>query len=700
VTRSRSSTGGVTGLCIAVLLALPAFVLCPRDDALYTPLWQADPWFYFGFFRDFINFKRDLFPDSYYGSRLSWIVPGFVVHSFFSPLLANAVLHLTVHSIAVLSLFFVLRRTIGIRSAYLAAMIFSLHPWLWAATGWDHVNGGAIAYLLLASALLTAAAMGGLKKLCLIAAGMAIAGAVFAHLFLIAFVPLLVAYYIGLQGSRNLDGVKRSLVAMAPWTIGGFLAITVPLCAINYAVDRNPWFWSPSLRTAQNVAQNYSWTESIWSDNSLVPWLWFIVAGGAVAITAIVRAWKAVKRDWCAASVLFSGQLVLALGLMIALQLAGITLLGHYYYACYLLPFVFLVIGATVARPVEALPVRVYFVIAILSTFLFGGLWYEPVASALQRIPGSLEILAAAIVLAGALSIRSGMSGVVAALVALGLLTSAVYTGMYRLVPLHGTRAEYLRTVRAREFVEQERGDAPIRFWYDKREPGYFEYFALNATYMAEFSRINEEFPKGCTSAVDPRTRIVVLSDQDRIEQTALTALDDCWQSYGTRAAVDRVETLQSGKGPYRMAILRVEPAPVQPPDGDTLLSIPLTQLQLGDSHASIERWQEGMSVTTPPGFGAFAARTPLGVDTARGEHLVVWVKARVFAGEVGIGILDSQQKTLLTERTMWPLPAATAVTLTLPSRQAVGDLVIMNRMIDSRVSDILVEGIEIRKLP
>ena len=697
--RSRSS-GAATAICVAALLALPVLVLWRSDDPLYTPLWQADPWFYLGFFRDFVNFKRDLFPSSYYGSRLSWILPGFLAHSYLPPLAANAVLHLTVHTIAVLSLFLVLLRTVGLRSAYLTAMIFSFHPWLWAATGWDHVNGGAIAYLTSAIALLTCAALGRRKPSWLIGAGMAIAGAVFAHLFMVAFVPLLAAYYVALRGATDREEVLERGREMAPWALTGFLAVTIPLCAINYAVDRNPWFWSPSLRTAQKVTQNYSWTESIWSDDALVPWLWFILAGAVLAGVAMWRNWRTLLRRQFEPDLLFSGQLVLAFALMIVLQAAGITLLGHYYYACYLLPFVFLVIGATLWSQVEAMRGRTYFALAVLTTLLFGSLWYPPTASALHRLPVWLELVAAAALLVTAWSLRVRVSGVVAAIAALVLLTSAVYTGMYRLVPLHGTRAEYLRTMEARQRLEQRRGDAPVQFWYDKREPGFFEYFALNATYMAEFSRISEDFPRGCTTAVDPRTLVVVLSDQGRMEQTAEKALNECWQSFGTRAAADRVEALRSGKGPYRMAIFRVEPAPVGPSSGDVFLSIPPDHLQLGDSHAAFERWREGLTVATPRGFGAFAARVALGLNGRLEQKFAVCVRARVFAGKIGIGILDSNQKALLTERVMWPLPAATEVTLTLPSPPAVGDLVIMNRMTNDTVSDALIEAIEIRRLP
>ena len=81
---------------LAVAL-LPLIVLWHRDNALYPPPWYGDSWFYLGFFRNLVEFKRSLFLDFYYGSRLSWVLPGFLIHSLFPAVAANCVLHLTVH---------------------------------------------------------------------------------------------------------------------------------------------------------------------------------------------------------------------------------------------------------------------------------------------------------------------------------------------------------------------------------------------------------------------------------------------------------------------------------------------------------------------------------------------------------------------------------------------------------------------------
>src|SRR5215471_19341269 len=93
----------------AALLLLPIVVLWYQDNSLFPPPGQIDTWVYLGFFRNLVNFKRDLFAGTYYGSRLTWILPGWVVHSLLPPVAASAALHLSVLLTAVLSLFETLR---------------------------------------------------------------------------------------------------------------------------------------------------------------------------------------------------------------------------------------------------------------------------------------------------------------------------------------------------------------------------------------------------------------------------------------------------------------------------------------------------------------------------------------------------------------------------------------------------------------
>ena len=699
---SRAESTRTFPYAVAVLL-LPVLVLWHRDDPLFSPLWQTDPWFYLGYFRNLVNFKRDLFPDFYYGSRLSWILPGYVLHALFSPVVANAILHLAAHSVAVLSLFFIVRWTIGIRTAYLTAMTFSLHPWLWAATGWDHVNGGAIAYFLLAMALLTRAAVHG-RTINLILAGMAVAGSVYAHFFLIAFAPLLLIFYLGLTTNWQFRPALHRALKLAGWMSLGFVVFTAPISVINAKfVDGNPWFWSPSFKTAQTVVQNYTWNESIWSDQKLVPWLWFVVAGTAVALFLLLSYFKTRTDRTSRASLLFSIQLLLAAGLMASLQGRGITLLGHYYYACYLLPFVFLVLGASLWPSIEKMSQRTALLTCVLATLLFGALWYEPSANLipLSRVPALWQILLAGAALAGALLLRWRPFGIFLGIIGLAILTALVYTGSYGGVDLHATRLQYQRVMNARQDIEMHRRGAPILFWYDKREmPAYFEYYALNATYMAEFARINENFPSDCSGPAQPGTVVVVTSQKPHAAELAQAALTACWRNSGLQPALESQEIIRAEPAPYTLTMLKVEAAVSTAPPGELFKSIPLEQVQLGYPQARLRRTPEGLEVQTIRGLGAFAGRVPLGLNPDLREKLVVFVRLRVIDGKVSLGILDKQNKTFLVSTPVWALPQATDVIVPLPSPSLAGDLIISNVRPNKAPSKALVEKIEIRKIP
>src|ERR1035437_6603962 len=361
---------------VAILL-LPLVTVWRHDDPLFSPLWYSDTWFYLGYFRDLVSFKRDLFPGFYYGSRLSWILPGYLAHRILPPLFANAVLHLGVHTVATLSLFRILRSTAGVRAAFLTAVLFSAYPWYWCATGWDYPSGPGIAYLLLGMACLTAAAEMPSRRWPLTLAGMSLAGAVISQLFLAAFLPLVLLNSAGTAWAHRAP-LKPTLIQAAIWLAVRFLATTVPLCAINgFLIDGNFWFWSASFRTAGAVLQNYVWIESIWREYGLVPWLWLLIASAAVAVVPFCR-WRSAVNRRDLAGLMVSAQFLLAFAFMAAMQMRGITLVGHYYYACYLIPFAFLVIGHSFWQAAEKMHTSAYVVACGAVVVLAAAALYDP----------------------------------------------------------------------------------------------------------------------------------------------------------------------------------------------------------------------------------------------------------------------------------------------------------------------------------
>src|SRR5262249_18295787 len=151
----RADWPGAIGLL--TLIALPGLLL------LVNPFWLAsalflDPYIYLGYYLDLPAHLR-AFPDHYISTRLPAVLPGWVPHRLLPPLAANAVLPLGLYYLSVLSLYRALAPGAGRRAALLAGIVLGGSPFFLGAVGWDYADGHAIAYTLLALALLQAAAL-------------------------------------------------------------------------------------------------------------------------------------------------------------------------------------------------------------------------------------------------------------------------------------------------------------------------------------------------------------------------------------------------------------------------------------------------------------------------------------------------------------------------------------------------------------
>ena len=704
-TGPRSATDRTLPYILAVLL-LPLLVLWHRADALFSPLWYADPWFYLGYFRDLVNYKRDLFFGSYYGSRLAWVLPGFLIHSLFSPVVANMVLHLTVQLTATLSFFAVLRRLAGVRTAFLATLVFSVDPWLWAATGWDYPDGAGIAYSLLAMALLTRSAAQPLRQWSLLLAGIALAGMAYTHLFLGTFTLLLVLYYFGLVWVWHGPLAIRPVIVSCLCIGAGAAIATLALCGVNYFLDGTFWFYAPSVSRAFRMAGDFQFVRSIWRTRELVPWLWPAVFGSLTALLLLASRWKRRATLQNGVALVLSAPLLLAFAYMLYLQSRGTTVLGHHPYVSYLLPFAFLVMGSSFWPAVESMPRRTYVLICCIAALAFGTLWYNPNGYALLTSAAASQeaIAVSAFILAIALALRYRTAGTILGVAGFAVFTAAALSQTYLTVGtnLHSTWREYARVMQARQRIEDRRAGAPILFWYDRQESAsFFQYVALNATYIAEFERINETFPRGCSGPAEPGTLVVVTSEKEHSSEVAQAALTDCWLPFGVRPVFESQEVIGGDPRPYTMTMLRVEPtASTVAPPGEVFRSVPLEQVKLAVNGAVLRRTARGLEVRTIRGFGAYAGSLKLGLEPNTQEKFAVLVRLRVIEGKVAVGILDPSGKRFLINTPVWPLPHALDLIVPVPSPAVIGDLIISNVRPNTQVSKAVIEKIEIRKLP
>jgi hypothetical protein len=553
---------------LAAVLLLPVIVLWRQDNTLFTGYGYLDPWFYLGFFRNLVEFKRNLFPATYYGSRLSWILPGAAVHWLFPPVVANDLLHLGVHTAATLSLFLTLKWVAGARRALLGAMLFSVNPWLWTATGWDYVDGAAIAYCLLTVALLTWAALRPGRRWALAGAGMALAGLVYVNLYWVTMAWLLPLGYIAMAWAWHRTPPLRSFLALCLWFGAGCAVVTVALGAVNKFLDGHFFFYAPSVLEALAIrGDRLNQFAGPWKNGAPVPWLLFAAVAAVAAMAILASRCRSWARPGNVAAVVFSAQFLCALAWMAFTQMVGNPVLGLYYYASDLLPFTYLAIGAWFWPSVESLSRRAWALVCVAAAALFGLVWLDGVIRWLAVIPHAALVGIAAMTLS--LALRRRAAGVILALAGSALLVAIGVGSRFSALEPHALRRQYEATMDARWLIESVRHGADVRFWRDRHDRATPDAIALGSTYLWPGSLL-EETPAApgadpdppCGVELPPSTLIAVLSADGPQASRAASALAGCLE--GTQVRLAPAGTGVFDRGSYRstLDLLRVEAVP------------------------------------------------------------------------------------------------------------------------------------------
>lgn len=559
-------------LYVLALLLLPAFVLWRQDNSLFTPSGHIDSWVYLGFFKNLVNFKRTLFPNTYYGSRLSWILPGYILHSLFKPVLATAVLHLTVLATGTLALFSSLRLLVGVRRAFLTSLIFGFNPQVWYSIGTDYIDGAGVAYCLLALACLTFVALRPVKRWLLVVAGVAIAALIYDNLFWISLVPFFGLHYAGLVWFEGRLAPKELAIDALICGVGVLLA-TLFFCTINYEIDGSFWFYAPSLRAVGGVVQNNRWYRSPWSHNGLDPWLWLTAATTFLALAMVPMRLRKRERS-IRIALLISLELLLAVAIFTYIQFAKrVEVLGLPYYSSSLLPFVFLVIGTSFWRTVDKLSGKAWLFLCFFLVLVFGALWgdYAQTFTALGPTSAVLATISGITLLTAALALARMPAGSVLAVGGFACLMIVSRYASQSQVPSgagspppkssHANRGIFERVMHVRDKIEPVRRGGPIRFWYSGREPAQEDFTALNATYLFEYTRIKSPFPElSCGTELPPNGLIVVESQRDQAAELALRAIESCAVPAGLRASLLSNTLIDSPEGKYSAMIIGVRP--------------------------------------------------------------------------------------------------------------------------------------------
>jgi hypothetical protein len=590
---------------VAAVLLLPVLVLWSQDNALFTGYGYIEPWVYFGYFRNLVEFKRNLFPGNPLGAQLSWLLPGAAFHTLFAPVTATRLLHLGVHSLASMSLFLTLKWAAGARRAFVAAMVFSVNPWWWAAAGWDYVDGIGIAYSLLTMALLTWAALVPQRRVALIAAGMALAALLLTGAGWLALAPLLPLYYVGLMRAWHQIPFERSVLTLCVWFGTGCAAGGLGFGVINYFLDgrllpeslaSRGWLaaaavaalasvvvWHKIARRIFMLALSsmlvlcvFAWIayaailpgsgspaarlEGLWSQQAPSPWLLFPILAVAAALAILFSERRNAGRE-ISVRVLFALQLLCAFGWMAYAQMRGRPELGQIQYASKLLPFSFLVIGAGFWPDVEKVPKRDYLLFCCAAAAVLGYAWLGEGAQMAAHLAYAPWIGAAAL-LASLFGLRLP-EYLICSLGGFFLFTALGVGARFGGIDAHAFRDQLQALSDARERIESNRRGKLVRFWYNEKDPAPANAVALAATYLDEESLLNRSSSKpSCNTDLLPPELLASIEAKSTAPDFVTSTLSGCWSENGLRAISVEKDAVGRGSASYEMALLRVEAAP------------------------------------------------------------------------------------------------------------------------------------------
>ncbi len=487
-------------VCRLAVLVLPLLILSFDASAFFSIAGWLDAWIYHGFFTHLVEYKSNLFQNTYYGSRMSWILPGYVVNHLFTPVPANYVLHLAVYYTGALSLYYILNCFYNRYTALLGCLAFTCYPHVWSAIGTDYVDGPGLAYYLLALAFMTNAIRTDRPQVPLTAAGAAFAATVYTNLTWLPFAPLLVAYYLYLRRPETLSAARHQLLESARCLAVGGLVVTAGLCIANYAIDGRFWFYAPSVQWAMgnggkpnpSKAASYEWIGSAH---------WLLYIGIALATTLLYGIRRLLVRDEKAnrATDFFQVHFLYCLALWIAIELKGWPLLELPYYASYLIPAAFLAL-TPVLFFFSSKGASRYLIPLGAAVILFAP--WSPALIPLLKIVPVIGISGLLVFGIGCIAARALLPGKRATLV-VGLVGFSAIN-FYLLGPLglldrlnkpRGGEDAFIRMTKTVQDIDRARHGQKVQFWYNLHDPNVAEFDSINSFFLWGYTWIGREFP-------------------------------------------------------------------------------------------------------------------------------------------------------------------------------------------------------------
>ncbi len=552
-----------SGVTVATLLLLPALLLLLNDQWAF-PGPVRDPWIYLGYYKAAPEYLK-AFTGAYFSTRLSVILPGWILFSILPSLAANVVLHLLVCWASLFFFYGTVRLFFGPHTALLCSVALGCHSFFLIAVGENYVDGFGIAYSLGAILFCALAARPPGRPGHLVAAGAFATALVAANLFYVVFLPFVAVLFVVL----NREGARRPLLPGLALALGGAGGLFVLLCGISKLLGGRFLFILGSTSFAASLlrqANPFRQPPQLWL--SLAVWLALPAAALLGTIATLARI-SAVRPTAGGSALALSQALYVSFALMmIAWQCSTrAPVLQLWYYTSLMLPLAFLALAGQVSRFLTGSRGKAGRFVAISALVLVAPWAITVSPSRLLAIasPALVLPLLAGTVAVGLLSLGPPRGALL--IVALGFLSILSLSGR-DLFPYNSGFARYggdkkqifLQLDHAVDAYRRYDRTAGLFFGFDQNEDLGTLYDMIAATSLSGARIVSMGFPEilhGMTANGTPvRTgmKIAVLSTNGM----AFRMAEDALRRLNLRARQLGVERIEGPAGPFDICILEV----------------------------------------------------------------------------------------------------------------------------------------------
>lgn len=326
---------------LAVVTAVVGIAYWAAGAPLYNSPDSIDPWLYTALFTNF-DYVYGAFWDTYYASRLPWIVPGLVVHELLPERAAYVVLHSAFFLAGAGAAFVLVRRSFGVVPAFVAYTTLVANQLYFNSQNSDYVDGALVTYLLLATACVLTDLRGWSRAVALFAAGFFLAAAVATNVFVIVLAGGIPLLYLA-RSTR----AERELLRDALGFVAGAGTLLGAGCAFAWAHGADLFFLEPQIRAARAIeptdyrTPNYDW---VVNEPRLISPLLVLLLGLLLLPFAPRR--TAAERDRWRLAVAMYAYLLFAVGFFVVYHVTGGSVLEYAFYGSLLLPSLIMGVGA------------------------------------------------------------------------------------------------------------------------------------------------------------------------------------------------------------------------------------------------------------------------------------------------------------------------------------------------------------------